>query len=360
MNTSINRGKPYKVLIISFLIIGFLFAVGIFPLFMNSSTLCQTEKADSFDKSVEFLKISDVGEGSTLNTTIHQSKVEQGNPLHTITNASNPTNNTFSTICPDDKEFKTTQQEIKIENIYAPNKSITYEDESGFSSSLNALLDSRLAASFDIKGSGYLKDISVYLKNIDNTINGSLTVKIFNATWDSINGLNKPGSQYGADLKTGVKVLNNYDDWYTFSNLDLYLDTLQTENNTFFLVLNDTNDDTNWAYIRDTEGPDPKDDSDDLDCFRENNQDSWIIFRDSSHPSKDKVDFFLKCDFYPISNTPNATDITLAINNITTADFDEGKEYGAILRCLRPFQIRLISQYRQTGGMSHAILLRLL
>ena len=305
-----NRVKLWSSLIFLGLFIILILASGFITLLMNDSLSSNRDQKYSIYSNYS---------GDPLNTTIHQSILEQGNPLVIISDASDIENNTFSIASPNDRKFSKTNQEIIVDGIYAPNKTKIYEDESGVASSLDALLDSRLSASFRIEGSGYLINTSIYLSNIDNSLNGNLTLQVFNSSWDNINGRSEPDSQYGNDLKTGVEINNNFDDWYTFTNFNFFLDILQTDNNTFFLVLNDANDDTNWAYIRDVDGPPPKDDSDDLYCYEEIGQD-WILYGNGK-----PVDFFLKSDFAPKSHFPNATDIYLAINNKSVADFGERK-----------------------------------
>jgi len=306
-----KRGvKLRSILIFLGLFIILILTSGFITLLMNDSLSSNRDQKYSIYSSYS---------GDPLNTTIHQSVLEQGNPSVIISDASDNENNTFSIASPNDRKFSKTNQEIIVDGIYAPNKTKIYEDESGVASSLDALLDSRLSASFRIEGSGYLINTSTYLSNIDNNLNGNLTLQIFNSTWDIIEGRNEPDSQYGNNIKTGVEINNGFDDWYTFTNFNFFLDILQTDNNTFFLVLNDANDDTNWAYIRDVDGPPPKDDSDDLYCYEEIGQD-WILYGNGK-----PVDFFLTCDFAPKTHFPNATDIYLAINNKSVADFDDRK-----------------------------------
>ncbi|GAH46775.1 unnamed protein product, partial [marine sediment metagenome] len=84
----------------------------------------------------------------------------------------------------------------------------------------------------------------------------------------------------------------------------------------------DYGDDTNW-YLDYDAGGFSVDNSDDIDCFEESGIDNWIIHIVSTQ----RVDFNLKCDFYPNFNIPKPTDINLIINDIDVNDINNGKGY---------------------------------
>ncbi|TFF96857.1 MAG: hypothetical protein EU547_05880, partial [Promethearchaeota archaeon] len=122
-----KKDTSYEFLIILFLLCGLIIFMGLFLPFNNISPNQGKRKIDVFEKTSPILHTSNGDEyslsysnyGDQLNTTIHQSKLEKGNPLYIISNPSDPTNNTFSTICPEDKTFNNTYQEIRINNIFA-------------------------------------------------------------------------------------------------------------------------------------------------------------------------------------------------------------------------------------------------
>ena len=313
MTRSTNRKKQQRVLFFLVLIIGLLLFAGILPFYFNSTLMNKTERRDTMEDLSPIVQTSSRGEynpsysrsGKPLNTTIHQSKLEEGSPLYKISNASDPTNNTFSTACPDDTKFNKTDQEIKIDNIYAPNTSITYEDETGTDYDPKPeLLDSRYAASFDVGGSGHLENVSVYLSN-NGSVSGNLILQVYNSTYDG--NVYLPDGLY-ANLASEVILEVGFQGWYTFSNLSTYLDTSQTEGNTFLIVLKDSVGVTNWHYLH-WKDRDPTDGSNDLDCSEEDGD--WTIFKRTGS----EIDFTLKCDF----------DIKLKINNKPVSDLGGGK-----------------------------------
>jgi hypothetical protein len=253
---------------------------------------------------------SDYGNsGENLNISLHQSKTDVGTPLFEITNASDSNNNTFSMDSPYEATFNSTISEIYVENIYAPNKSITFEDDL---SNFQDIYGERYAASITIEGDGYLENISVFLDNDVDTYNSSIDLEIYRSTWDSGNSMYKPSTQYST-LLTGIEIYN-YTGWYTVTNLHEFLDVSDTNNNTFFITLKDNNDDTDW-YLDLDSGVTSIDGTDDIDCWYEDPPGTWNILVVSQ-----KVDLSLKCDFSPLANIPKPSEIGLKVNNTAVGD----------------------------------------
>ena len=290
--------------------IGFLFLVaGIVPLFSSTQP---------YYNEGYTLSPSESNSGEPLNVTVHQSKLEQGNPLYTILSTSDLSNNTFNTITPKDTKFNTTSQHIKIENLYAPNVSIIYEDETGIEGDTETmLLDSRYGVSFEIKGSGFLENVSFYLSN-EESVNGNLTLQVYNSKYSQTQGGYLPDTLY-TNLASGKTIEPGFNGWYTFSNR-IYLDTSQTEDNTFLLSLEDKEDITNLHYIF-HKSAEPSDGSNDLDCSKEENPNDWNIIKIGGS----EIDFLLKGDFSPQTHYPNATDINLQVNDKAVSDLSNGE-----------------------------------
>ena len=323
MKISNTPEKERRMLTISFLVIGLLVVSWMVPIFIEIPTLNKTERSDKFYAFTTFLQTSGAGGGGSLNTTIHQSKLGEGSPLYTIISTSNPNNNTFSSTCPDDGNFTNTNQEIIIKDIYAPNKSITYEGEDYLGTGVS-LGDSSYAASFWIEGSGRLENISVFLSNDEDGNNGNLTLHIYKAK-DSDSELYNftPNGVYN-DAFSNKIVEDGFEGWYNFTNLNFFLNTSKTAENNYFVVLNDTLDDTFWNFTNDAGPGLGGDDSNDLDCFEKNGQ-NWEIKTVLIQNSYRTIDLTLKCNFAPTSNIPNATDINLKINNKKVSDLTIGE-----------------------------------
>ena len=331
MPHSVHKRKLCRSLTVSCLIIGLLIFVILVPLIINICPIENTSKsypiggekspiAQNSDGYKDGLSCSNNGE--SLDCTIHQSKLELGNSLYEISDASNPENNTFSIVSPDDRNFSETYQEIMIADLYSPNVSVIYEDDASLA---EFSLDVTSASSFRIKSSGYLENISVYLSNDADGNKGNLTLQIYNSTWNDINEIayHEPDNQYKM-LGSGIEIENGFNDWYLFSNLNTYLDTSKTINETFFIVLNDTNDNTIWYDIHDR-SPGSTDNSNDLDCLKEVSQNSWELLTFSPGDLTKSIDFTLKVDFRPVNHHPNVSEINLEINNKVVLDLGEGQ-----------------------------------
>ncbi|GAH51146.1 unnamed protein product, partial [marine sediment metagenome] len=75
------------------------------------------------------------GVGDKVNVTLHQSYLN--NSFNTALSPSDPNNNSFSLPCPKDITFNSTFTNITIQDIYAPNKSLIVEDQSGGQNTIN-------------------------------------------------------------------------------------------------------------------------------------------------------------------------------------------------------------------------------
>ena len=236
--------------------------------------------------------------GGAFNVTLHQSLVNTTKVR--ITNTSNTDNITFYEKCPTDTNFNTSLINITIEDIYAPNKSFIVED--GNPGSWPNLYANRYASHFVVASTCWLQNVSVRVWNEAGT-NGNLEIQIYNSTWDGENSRSKPNKAYGPNIR--VDTIDDINGWWNFTYLHKFLNVSETENNTFFIVLDDDTDNTYWGQVLDT--PDP----DDSWVFQEIGLNNWFIF--TSGPQT--VDLGLKFSVAPINSTPNPEDIGMEINN---------------------------------------------
>ncbi|MFX1571892.1 MAG: hypothetical protein ACFFB0_04030 [Promethearchaeota archaeon] len=293
--------RKMKIII---LIIGIFFAVS--PI-SKYSIIDNRQNKDNVFKFLNSV-LQTAGEGEQINVSLHQTYLN----ISTIEFSNLSNSNVLTVLCPSEPTFNSSFTEFMINDIYVPNKTIIYEDD--FRIDAISLYGKRKAVSFTIKGTGYLENASFRLYNEDDTTSGSLNLEIFKSKW--ANNQYEPNGLYHA-IKTGYN-FNNFDPgWYTFTNLHELLNISDTENNTFFISLKDTNDNTYWYFDSDYIGA--GDNSDDLDCWKEDpGPEDWVLITSGVPP--DTVDLTLKCDFSPLKLTPKPSDIGLKINNTAVSD----------------------------------------
>ncbi len=232
--------------------------------------------------------------------------------------------NSFTEPFPNFSEYNTSFVNVSIDNIYAPNKKIVFEDDGVYPLDIYSAI---YAANFTVKGNGWLDNISVYLENGIDTNNGSVTVQLYTAKWDSVNGRHEPDSQYGSDLITDEQIYN-FTGWYNFTNLNTELKVSQTLDNVFFVVLQETGgDNTFWYFDYDHTAFPSQDFSDDLVCYRKTGPSSWLYITQTWGASSYPIDFNLKCGFKPLNNTPAPTEINLKIEDTIVKNITRGSGY---------------------------------
>jgi len=231
------------------------------------------------------------GSGGVFNVTLHQSLVNY--TKIEITNTSDTDNITFYEKCPTDTNFNTSFINITIEDIYAPDKNLIVEDTPE-----NSIYLSNIAflTSFNVSGSGFLENFSLYLSEIEAG-NGLLNISLFNSTWDSVNSRPQPNEKL--KLLVNQLFINEFTGWYNFTSIDYFLDSTNTENNTFFISCIDPNQCTQWFS---------EDKSDGFDTYAYRGEPPSSTYQSTR-------DFTLKLYLTPLNNTPNPEDIGLKINN---------------------------------------------
>ncbi|MFX0104365.1 MAG: hypothetical protein ACFE75_02600, partial [Candidatus Hodarchaeota archaeon] len=295
--------------------------------FTSNDTYFNNEVDEKYDNDFNHPKVADYSSnysnsGRDLDVSLHQSLIKEGTPLFEIINASDSNNNTFYIDCPNETTFNSTESTIYVDNIYAPNKSITFEDDLHSSKSL---FNEKYAASFTVEGSGYLENISVFIQNGFDLFNGTLELQIYKSKW--ANNMHEPDGLYSS-IYTNYNFYNFSADWYTFENVDVWLDVSATQNNTFFVTLFDDDDGTLWWYEIDPPHL-ASDGINDIDCWREGAlPGDWDLALDGT----DTIDFNLRCDFVPKSNIPFPADIGLKINNTAVSNNTKGSGNAIITK----------------------------
>ncbi|MFW9940613.1 MAG: hypothetical protein ACFFFT_06200 [Candidatus Thorarchaeota archaeon] len=241
--------------------------------------------------------------GENLNISLHQSKIEVGTPLFEITNASDSNNNTFSTDCPSVNSFNSTTSYIDIVDIYAPNITLTIEDDY-YNIPLQTITIASQYLSFNASGVGYIANISFRLKQIDTFNPSNITLDLYNAS-----ATGKP------DQKLGTMVANNYFNdsassfqWHKVTDLDFKFNASETNYDMFFIrIASVGGSGLDSDYATDSGGTDGVDES---FVYRANRQDLEYFFSAGNY-----VDLPLIIDFYPLNNTPKPNEIGLKVNN---------------------------------------------
>ncbi|MFX1363384.1 MAG: hypothetical protein ACFFCE_10220 [Promethearchaeota archaeon] len=311
--------KRIKALIFLILIIG------TFSTFLNIIPKSSTEKniqsdeiikdeTNLFDIKNDSLKTADYssttnGTGKNLNVTLHQSLTNTTEKeFLNLDNA-----NTFKAACPLDTDFNSSYIDITIEEINAPNKSIIVEDDN-IDNWQN--LD-QVFASFEVQGTGYIENISVFM-----THSGAGTYRLVDfyiCPAEIDNGNLRPVDASLSLLYSGLNVTTT--NWYNITNIHDPFDSSTTINNTFFLyTTHSTGTGTiNWGVVYDIEG----------DGVNES-----IVLDSSEMPitftllEVNTIDLRLKLGVAPLNNTPSPEQIGLKIDNKTANGYGDGINSG--------------------------------
>ncbi|KKL21314.1 hypothetical protein LCGC14_2446700, partial [marine sediment metagenome] len=309
-----NVRKKTRILTLFILTIGLsLSAFNLFTLNLFSSNTKMDDKSNLVVFEDRNLKTSSYPQtfensGEDINVSLHQSYVNTS--FDTIVNTSVVNGNSFTLPSPTDVNFNSSFVNITVKDIYAPNKTLSVEEDYQSIIGYN-LAANQPYASFTVVGSSYLENISAVLYN-DDSRDGQLQVRIYNSTWNSGLSRNEPSSSYTTLVQyADGYIVRNYDGWYNFTNLDHYLDSSKTDNNTFYIYIRDGNDNAQWRYAMDSSVPDNSDDQ----LAYEYNPGLLLI-----NPSGDTIDLTLLLDLYLQDNTPKPSNIKLKINGTNLND----------------------------------------
>ncbi len=169
-----------------------------------------------------------------INISLHQSL--NLNPAQiSVLNTSDPSNNSIFLECPVDSSFSSTFINISLNQIQAINR--TLDVESGIVNS-NEDLDNSApeATNFTVPFDVRLSNVSLNIDMIGKSSNGTVEVYLYNSTWNASNSVSKPLDSSGLGVLLGtINALNDTADWMTLTGLDYFLNTSETDNNTFFI-----------------------------------------------------------------------------------------------------------------------------
>ncbi|MEJ2276520.1 MAG: hypothetical protein P8Y70_02050 [Candidatus Lokiarchaeota archaeon] len=226
---------------------------------------------------------SSSGSGGQFNISLQESYWDNT----PITFSDLDVSNKFSTPAPKYPGFNTSFVNMTIKNIQAPNKSLTIED-SGTSSNR---LTYQYWSSFQIKGSGYLTNVSIDIETAGST---TFYLYIYNST-------NSGSIIYDTDLNGGVAISSatvsgtTPQHWLNFTSLHFFLNADNSYNKTFFISIGASGTNGFW-YSED-----------------QSNGDNTIVY---DIYGLRNIDMNFKVGLAPIDNSPNPEDINMAINNI--------------------------------------------
>jgi len=266
------------------------------------------------DDFINFPKTSDLlpsfkGVGDKVNITLHQSILNTS--TIEFTNLDNE--NSFTEPFPIFNGYNTSFINMTIDGIFAPNQTLIVEDD--YTPFGTYRIDNTVPlpyVSFTVPSSSYIDNFSVRIFNDNDANSGDFQVRIYNSTWNSGLSRNEPDSGYDEVVSYGTYVIDNFTGWYNFTDLNYFLDTSTTANNTFYLRLRDGNDDTDWYLASDETDPDNDDES---DVYKYDPALQLIQVLGNY------IDLTLILDLNPINSTPNPQDIGLQINDLIVSGY---------------------------------------
>ncbi|MFX1284703.1 MAG: hypothetical protein ACFFB5_13675 [Promethearchaeota archaeon] len=235
------------------------------------------------------------GNGENCNITLQQSLIESS-PI-TVTNTSDPLNNTFYEPCPTTENFPSSLVNMTIEEIYAPNKTLIIEE--GINQGNEPLSGYPEATSFWIKGNGYLENVSVYLRNL-GTNSATIRIDLFSSEWNSTESRSQPvGVALGTQL--GLFTIGaSSEGWMGVTRVHEFLNISNTENKTWFIAVFKSGPGTHeWRFTRDDANGDNSE-----SYFYNTTVNKWQLRQDVFKRTRD---YHLKVDLSPSISPPNQT-----------------------------------------------------
>lgn len=288
----------------------FIICVNLHPIILNPVELqasSNNENDRTFKETVATSAYSPdfTGNGDNCNVSLQQSLIDSS-PI-TISNTSDPLNNTFYEPCPTIENFPSSFVNMTVEDIYAPNKTLIIEDEEHDNGDFDFTNAVPATASFKVKSNCYLNNISVHLSHNDpGTENATVRFLLYNSTWDTVNNRSIPGGDVEGYIKDmGTAQFDEFSVWVNFTcSSKVVLNNSKTENNTWFIGLIDINPQhASWDITEDTGVAGDR--SDDSDCY------TWLAFPPPGEwiPAKSvlnrTIDFPLKVGLAPYISSQN-------------------------------------------------------
>ncbi|MFW9782656.1 MAG: hypothetical protein ACFFFB_10280, partial [Candidatus Heimdallarchaeota archaeon] len=301
-----NNSKNKRILILLLLTITISFInVG----FHNRNFSNTTSSLDlpTEDEFLYNLKLSDYSSyynntGENMGILLHQSYLN--NSFDIDLDLENTNNNSILIPCPTDTFFNSSSTEIKVENIYAPNKTLVVEDDSlgvGFEN----FIITNYYASFVPRGVGYIENISLLIKLINIGDPANLTIRLYDSENDG--GNIRPLNNLGTIVALSNVTSDTYY-WHKITGVHAFFNCSQTYNDTFFFRVGTIGGSVYWDWSNDV-GVDGVD-----EMIALNAVESPLLF------GVNPIDLPLKIDFAPLNNTPKPSEIGLKINSTHVSD----------------------------------------
>ena len=237
-----NLTKKKRLFVLSVLLCFLVFFNGFFAINQfnsnnsNLSNIIEAENPNQLNKdgilhnadySVDYQS-----DGKDLNITLHQSIVNEGNPLYEITDFNSIANRSFEIDSPVDTSFNSSYTEIKVENIYAPNKTLETEL---YASNTDTLIRGQMAlTSFYANSSCILTNASFEMEYVEAG-NPMITIYLFNAT--AANQPNISGDYSGKAIGSFGMTQYFGTKWYNIDFTDQLLNNTLTKNKMWFIGL---------------------------------------------------------------------------------------------------------------------------
>ena len=173
--------------------------------------------------------------------------------------------------------------------------------------------------SFRISNNVILENISIRLWNDGDGTNCNFRVRIFNSNWKGT--INEPLGLYATVVPIDTVLIDGFDGWYNFTGLNTFLNVSETDNNTFYVVMQDVDDNTYWYMISDD---DLGDNDDEMNAYRLSMPGVYELITVGPRT----IDLTLKVGLIPHENIPNPEDIGLKINNTAVIGHNDIHGFG--------------------------------
>ncbi|MHA1758559.1 MAG: hypothetical protein ACTSVV_17475, partial [Promethearchaeota archaeon] len=293
--SKIKRKLIASILLINILC-NFAFLINI-AINIYNSNLNENDKINRYQIKPKITKYSPTlnAQGNKIKISLHESFLNTS--LLQMNNLSSK--NTFKVPCPTTKNFNSSNINISIKDIYAPNVTINIEDDYSY---YHELATKRFA-SFTVLGNAILENISIKVRN-KNVGSERYYINVYNAT-QSGSYIKYDKDLNGLDHLAYVDLLSDTSTswvWINATNLNLQLNVNNTYNNTFFVAVSRDQSLGEWAFEN-------QEDGDDTICWEEGGSTPYI-----------DVDYNLKVSLAPLNNTPKPSDINLKINGTSVSN----------------------------------------
>ncbi|MHA1376739.1 MAG: hypothetical protein ACTSR7_20860, partial [Promethearchaeota archaeon] len=254
---------------------------------IDEDTLIQFE--DDIPTSSQALNYS--GSGELINITLHQSILD--NTIKEFTNLDST--NSFIVPFPNFNGYETSQINISVNAIYAPNYTYIIEDDTFQSDTSLAAIH---VSSFTVNSSCYIINASFELFTESGT--PSADVYLFNSSWSAANSRSEANT---ASSQIIGSFSSPSDGWNKISLTKTLINVSKTDNNTWFIGLRESTGLAvlRWRYVSDAT----------------NGDNSYAYQIPNVLLTRD---FECKIDLSPLNHNALTTAIGLKINNTSVID----------------------------------------